>query len=80
MEDFLFKEKIAFYVSARPITKGNMAELYIDYTQEDFYDDLDYLSNGRFKLKIKTIIEFSFYQMKVLLSFWKKLTMENLPR
>ena len=37
-------QKIAFYVSARPITKGNMDELYVDYAQEDFYEDLDYLS------------------------------------
>ena len=37
-------QKIAFYVSARPVTRGNLNELYTDYTPEDYYDDIDYLT------------------------------------
>jgi hypothetical protein len=37
-------QKIAFYVSARPVARGDINELYYDYSYEDFYDDINYLS------------------------------------
>jgi len=55
-------QKIAFYVSSRPITRGNIYELYNDYTMEDYFDDIDYLTKciiiiAIVRLRIKPSLE-----------------------
>lgn len=64
-------QKIAFYISARPVARGNLDELYIDYTPDDFYEDLDYLSKCivvialvRLKMvpSLESILEEIFYE------------------